>query len=154
MSDCNWQLLAFDALSTAQLFTLMQARQQVFIIEQQCIYPDLDDWDRQAWHLLATDENTQAPVLLAYLRLLPPGLRYAEASIGRVLTTQAARGLGLGHLLLQRILPEAERLYPGKGLRISAQQHLQGYYEAYGFETVSAPYDEDGIAHIEMLRAT
>jgi ElaA protein len=82
---------------------------------------------------------------------LPPGLRYQEASIGRVLTTTAARGMGLGHQLLQQVLPQVRRLFPEAGLRISAQQHLENYYAGYGFETVSAPYDEDGIAHIEML---
>jgi ElaA protein len=147
MSDIEWHFLSFDELSTEQLFELLKARQQVFIIEQECIYPDIDDWDREAWHLMAYKGSE----LLASLRLLPPGLRYQEASIGRVLTTTAARGMGLGHQLLQQVLPQVRRLFPEAGLRISAQQHLENYYAGYGFETVSAPYDEDGIAHIEML---
>jgi ElaA protein len=158
----NWHWLHFSQLSAAQLYAVLAARQQVFVLEQQCLYPDIDGLDLDAHHLLgyrddpagrAASANAAAgPQLCAYLRCLAPGVKFAEASLGRVLTTQAGRGTGAGRALLARGIEHASALYPHNGLRISAQQHLEKFYASFGFATVSAPYDEDGIAHVDMRR--
>ena len=148
----DWQLRPFDALSGAEVCTLLAARQQVFILEQRCLYADIDGLDQGAHHLLGWRTVAGQRQLAAYLRVLAPGARYAEMSLGRVLTTSAARGSGIGRELLSVGIAHAERLYPGQRIRIGAQQHLEAFYGGFGFATVSAPYDEDGIMHIDMLR--
>jgi ElaA protein len=148
----NWQCLPFAQLSNAQLYTVLAARQQVFVLEQQCLYPDMDGLDQSAHHLLGWSSSGADAQLLAYLRILAPGVKFTEASLGRVLTTAAGRGTGAGRELLARGIAEAEALYPGQRLRIGAQLYLEKLYASFGFVTVSAPYDEDGIAHIDMLR--
>jgi ElaA protein len=90
--------------------------------------------------------------LAAYLRCLAPGAKYEEMSLGRVLTTMAARGSGAGRELLARGIEYAERQHPGHRIRIGAQQYLEKFYQGFGFATISEPYDEDGIKHIDMLR--
>jgi ElaA protein len=148
----NWQCLRFDQLSNAQLYAVLAARQQVFVLEQQCLYEDMDGLDTSAHHLLGWSDGAEAPQLCAYLRILAPGVKFGEASLGRVLTTAAGRGTGAGRALLARGIAEAEVRYPGQGLRIGAQLYLEKFYASFGFVTVSVPYDEDGIAHIDMLR--
>lgn len=148
--EIRWRCCAFEALSVAELDAIYRARQQVFVIEQACAYLDADGADPQCWHLAAWSEAPGGP--LAYARIVPPGLKYAEASIGRVITSAAARGTGLGRELVRRAVHEAGALFPGHGLRISAQAHLQRFYGAFGFVPVGAEYLEDDIPHIEMLR--
>ena len=148
----DWQFLPFDALPREDLYAALAARQQVFILEQQCLYDDLDGLDQAAHHLLGWHAMAGQRQLAAYLRVLAPGAKYAEMSLGRVLTTRAARGGGLGRELLRVGIGHAERLHPGHGIRIGAQQHLEAFYASFGFATISAPYDEDGIMHIDMLR--
>lgn len=148
----DWQWLAFDDIPNADLYELLRQRQQVFVLEQQCLYPDLDGDDQAAHHLLAWRIENGQRELAAYLRCLAPGARYTEMSLGRVLTTQAARGLGIGRQLLEQGIAHAERLHPGHRIRIGAQAHLESFYASFGFATISAPYDEDGISHIDMLR--
>ena len=144
----QWQWSSFDQLSVADLYLVLQKRQEVFILEQTCFYPDLDDLDQDAWHLIGRREGK----LVAYLRCLAPGAKYSEMSLGRVLTTMDARGGGTGRQLLEQGIAHAERQFPGQRIRIGAQQHLEAFYASFGFATVSAPYDEDGILHIDMLR--
>jgi ElaA protein len=125
----------------------------VFVLEQQCFYNDFDGLDAAAHHLIGwrvTGEGTRE--LVAYLRVLAPGAKYDEMSIGRVLTTEAARGTGAGRELLARGIEYAVQLHPGHRIRIGAQQYLEAFYQSFGFETISAPYDEDGIMHVDMLR--
>lgn len=155
----NWQCLHFDQLSLAQLYAVLAARQQVFVLEQQCLYPDLDGLDQDAHHVLGWSDAAPAAVgqasarqLCAYLRCLAPGVKFAEASLGRVLTTPVVRGTGVGRELLRRGIAQAEVLYPSQRLRIGAQLYLENFYASFGFVTVSAPYDDDGIAHVDMLR--
>jgi ElaA protein len=138
----------FDALSAAQLYAVLKARQEVFMIEQACLYSDCDDRDADAWHVLGTDD---AGTLAAYLRILPPGNRYAEPSIGRVLTTAPFRGTGLGRALVAQGLAHCARLYPDHPIRILAQEYLLRFYASFGFSICSATIDEDGILHREML---
>jgi ElaA protein len=135
-STIDWQFSRFADLTPFDLYDVLAARQNVFILEQTCLYPDIDG-KRQ---------------LAAYLRVLAPGAKYDEMSIGRVITTPAARGSGAGRALLDQGITHAEALHPGHRIRIGAQQYLERFYASFGFQTVSAPYDEDGIMHIDMLR--
>ena len=152
MPQVVWQWKRFAELTPAELYALLAARAAVFVVEQQCAFQDLDSADERAWHLLGWASPNHAPMLAAYLRLVDPGRKYAEPSIGRVLTTAPFRGLGLGREAMHEGLARAASLYPGSPVRIGAQQRLERFYVELGFRTVSAPYDEDGIAHVEMLR--
>ena len=148
----DWQFSSFKDLGPADLYEVLAQRQQVFILEQACLYPDIDGLDPAAHHLLGWRTVEGKRQLVAYLRVLGPGVKYDEMSLGRVITTQAARGSGAGRALLARGIDCAEALYPGHRIRIGAQQYLEQFYQSFGFVTVSAPYDEDGIQHIDMLR--
>ncbi len=146
----RWRCCPFDDLSVRELQRIHHARQQVFVIEQNCPYLDADDVDEQSWHLAAWRDGEAQP--LAYARIVSPGVKYAVASIGRVITTAPARGTGLGRELVRRAVDQAEALFPGCGIRISAQAHLARFYGSFGFAPVGDEYLEDGIPHIEMLR--
>lgn len=148
----EWQWAAFGQLSVDDLYAALAVRQEVFILEQRCLYPDLDGIDRHAHHLLGWRRQDGGRVLAAYLRCVPPGVKYDEPSLGRVLSALSARGSGAGKLLLEEGLRRTEQLYPGCRIRISAQCYLQRFYESFGFRVTSEPYDEDGIPHVEMLR--
>lgn len=145
-SSIIWQCSSFDQLQTLPLYQILQLRAEVFVIEQNCIYQDMDDHDQQALHLLGYREDA----LICYTRLLPPGLKYTGASIGRVITRQSIRGEGLGKLLMQQSIRHCHESWPGQAISISAQQHLELFYNSLGFSTQSKPYNEDGIPHIEM----
>jgi len=148
----DWQWLAFDEIPRRDWYEVARQRQQVFILEQACLYPDLDGYDFDCHHLMAWRQEDGKRQLAAYLRCLPPGLKYEEMSLGRVLTTQAARGGGIGRELLAQGIRRAEAQHPGHAFRIGAQQYLEKFYAGFGFQTVTAPYDEDGIMHIDMVR--
>ncbi|WP_288130191.1 GNAT family N-acetyltransferase [Microbulbifer sp.] len=142
----------FDQLTPGELYEILRARQEVFTVEQDCAYQDADGMDQHAWHLCCWDSKSQAPALLSYLRVVFPGNKYNEPSIGRVLTSKSARGTGLGKELVQLGIAHTQREYPQTPIRISAQLYLKRFYEAFGFEQTSDAYDEDGIPHIEMVR--
>lgn len=144
----KWKWVAFASLSSEELTAIMKIRQQVFVVEQKCTSSDEDGLDGYSWHLMGwlNDE------LVAYLRVVFPGRKYAEPSIGRVLTLRSVRGKGFGQMLLAEGVRHSLIEYPGASIRISAQQHLERFYGEVGFETVSEPYDEEGIQHVEMLR--
>lgn len=146
----RWRCCPFEALGARELQRIHRARQQVFVVEQNCVYLDADEADEVSWHLAAWRDGTAE--LLAYARIVPPGVKYAEASIGRVITSAAARGTGLGRELVRRAVEQAEAIFPGRGIRISAQAHLARFYASFGFASVGDEYLEDGIPHIEMLR--
>ena len=148
----DWQLSSFNDLTPADLYEVLAQRQDVFILEQTCLYPDIDGLDPVAHHLLGWRTVDGKRRLAAYLRILGPGVKYDEMSLGRVITTKAERGSGAGRLLLAEGIACAERLHPGHRIRIGAQQYLEKFYLGFGFYTVTAPYDEDGIMHIDMLR--
>ena len=143
---------SFKELTIDQLYELLQLRSEVFVVEQTCYYQDLDDKDRHpgARHLLGYHEGR----LAAYLRILPRGVSYPEhQSIGRVVTSDAVRGQGAGHQLLQHGVELCLSQDAELSIKISAQEHLQGYYGRQGFVTVSDVYLEDGIDHVAMVRA-
>lgn len=150
--ELQWQWCAFDKLETTALYALMVARQEVFVVEQKCPYPDLDGRDVIAHHLLGWDTTGDKPRLAAYLRTLPPKTRFAEPSIGRVLTTAAYRSQRLGHPLMAQGIVHAVQTYGQQPIRLFAQSHLQGFYAKHGFVGVGEEYPEDGIPHREMLR--
>jgi ElaA protein len=147
----QWRACRFDQLSLRELQNIYMARQQVFSVEQNCAYLDADGHDEQAWHVAAWSPAHQVP--LAYARLLAPGVKYVEPSIGRVVTTSAARGVGLGRELVKRAIALSRELYPGLGIRISAQSRLERFYEEMGFAVAGDRYMEDGIPHTEMVWA-
>ena len=153
----SWKCAAFTELTTRELYEILQVRAEVFVVEQACAFQDMDGADFQAWHLMGrfpspSGEGQGGGPLVAYARLIPAGIKFAEPSIGRVITTGAARGRGLGRPLMAEALSQAGKLWPGRALRIGAQQRLEAFYQSLGFATASAPYDEDGILHVEMLR--
>lgn len=146
----RWDFLAFDQLDVHTLYAVLRLRTEVFVLEQQCLFQDMDDTDQQAMHLLGRDG---AGRLSGYARCFGPGAKFAEASIGRVITAPHARGSGAGHVLMREAIGRLHNHWGPQPIRIGAQARLRAFYEAHGFAVASAPYDEDGIPHIEMLRA-
>lgn len=144
----RWQSVRFDQLNTSTLYKILKLRQEVFAVEQNSVYQDVDGNDFDALHVLGTYQEE----IVAYCRILPPGVRYPEASIGRVLTAKSARGNGTGRALMKCALSLCTEQHPSSGVRISAQLYLEPFYQSFGFASCSAPYDEDGIPHIEMLK--
>lgn len=144
-----WDWYRWQDLDRGRLYELLRARQDVFVVEQNCPYPDIDGKDAVAWHLIGRD-GPSAP-LLASARVFAPGDYYEEAAIGRILTTAAGRGRGLG----LAIMAECHRFVAeqfGSGIRLNGQAYLKDFYEGLGYAVVTGPYDEDGIPHYEMLR--
>lgn len=150
MTALDWRWKRFDALDVHELQGIYMARQKVFAVEQACAFLDADGCDDRAFHLSAWSVGEREP--LAYARVVDPGVKYAEASIGRVLTAGTARGTGLGRVLMRRAIERAQGVWPGAAIRISAQSRLEAFYAGFGFDVVGERYLEDGIAHTEMLR--
>lgn len=144
----NWRWCRFHELGVDDLYDALALRCRVFIMEQGA-YQDPDGLDRVSWHLLGRDE---AGVLQAYLRVVDPGQKFAEPSIGRVITSPEVRGSGLGRVLIGEGVARCAAAWPGRAIRISAQSHLARWYGSYGFARVGDDYLEDGIPHCEMLR--
>ncbi|ASZ09832.1 GNAT family N-acetyltransferase [Chitinophaga pendula] len=143
----NWIVKPFDTLTGTEVYNILHLRNEVFVLEQQCPYLDTDYSDQKALHLMGLNDQG---LLVAYARLFAPGIKYEEASIGRVVTAPAARGTGAGKLLIEKALQELEAHY-GKGpVKIGAQQYLTRFYNGFGFEQTSEMYLEDNIPHIEM----
>lgn len=148
----HWKLAAFDALSLTELYALLQLRAEVFVVEQNCVFQDVDGSDGVAMHLLGTQTVAgQGEQLVAYARLFPAGVKFAEASIGRVVTRTSARGNGLGHALIRQAITAVHTQWGPQPIRIGAQARLKDYYCQHGFVDVGLPYIEDGIDHIEMV---
>lgn len=150
MTSIAWRWARFPELGVDDLYDALQLRCLVFILEQGP-YLDPDGLDRSSWHLLGRHD---AGALVAYLRVVDPGRKYAEPSIGRVVTDAALRGQGLGRALMAEGVAGCERQWPGRALRISAQSHLERFYATLGFVRVGDNYLEDNIPHVEMLRST
>jgi ElaA protein len=144
----QWDLKSFDTLSNHELYEVLRLRSDVFIIEQNCIFQDLDGKDQKCHHLLGTQDG----MLMAYSRIVPPGLSYTDPSIGRILTSPQGRGKMYGLELMERSIAVLEEMYGKSTIRIGAQLYLKKFYESFQFRQSSEIYDEDGIAHIEMTR--
>lgn len=143
------QIKTFDELTVRQLYDILNLRNLVFVVEQNCPYLDTDAADSRAHHVAIYGDNGE---LAAYARIFSPGIKYPEASIGRVVVAPVHRGTHLGHLLMEHAVKAVEALYGTGTITISAQAHLQQFYTKHGFETVSGEYLEDDIPHVEMIR--
>ena len=146
-----WYHKYFNDLTTKELYQILQLRNEVFIVEQNCPFQDLDDKDFKCFHLIGFDTDSQK--IMAYTRIVPAGISYTEASIGRVVTSPQARGGGIGKVLMEKSIQILEELYGGVSIRIGAQYYLKKFYESLDFEQVNEIYLEDGIEHILMDRA-
>jgi ElaA protein len=144
----TYVLKPFSELTPHELYAILQLRNEVFVVEQNCVYQDADNKDQQALHFMGWNENK----LTAYTRIIPPGVVYPEPSIGRVVTSPAERGTGIGKLLMEETLKQIYNLYGNTPIRIGAQFYLQKFYTSLGFQQTSAVYLEDGIEHIEMIK--
>jgi ElaA protein len=143
----DWKLLTFEQCSKEQLYELLELRNRVFIVEQGDPYPDLDGWDQKAIHILGYEDN----VLVAYSRLLPPGLKRKEAVLGRVCSAKTHRNGGMGNKMLELRLDHLRKHYPGCTVYTSLQVYRQAKYESLGFKTTSEPYIDGKILHIDMM---
>ena len=143
----TWVCKPFGELSADELYAILQLRSAVFVVEQQCVFLDADDKDQPSFHLMGWEDA----VLVAYTRLVPPGVAYEEPSIGRVVTAITARGSGIGRLLMQRSITECKKLFGARTIRIGAQLYLKEFYGSLGLIPTGGIYPEDGIDHIHML---
>ena len=144
----NWVIKKFDELSSKELYAIMQLRNEVFVVEQNCVYQDADNKDQSSYHLMGLQEDRK---LIAYTRLLPPGLAYIEPSIGRVVTSPAARRSGTGRELMKKSIEQVHQLYGNTPIKIGAQLYLLSFYTSLGFQQTSGIYLEDNIEHVEMV---
>ena len=148
MTSIDWKIKTFSELTTVELYEIIKARVNVFVVEQDCPYPDLDDYDQKAIHLWAEKEGE----VLAYCRIFDKGIKYPETSIGRVVTTENGRGTGLGKQLISYAIDIIENRLRTSEVRISAQDYLLKFYSDFGFQDTGKKYLEDNIPHTEMFR--
>ena len=144
----EWCLKKFHELTLDELYAILQLRSKVFIVEQNCIYNDVDGKDQLAWHLLGKEDGQ----LVAYTRILPPGIVYSDPAIGRVVIAPSKRSSGLGRELMKLSIEHCEKLFGNTSITVSAQAYLKKFYESLGFFAVGDEYLDDGIPHIEMTR--
>lgn len=150
MQNIYWKWKSFHELSNEEIFDIFAVRQTVFVVEQDCPYQDVDQLDKTSFHLMGKDKAGQ---IIAYARLNPPGSRFKEPSIGRVLAIRSSRGSGLGRQIVKETLSKCIQLYQGFDIRISAQVYLINFYGEFGFISQGEAYDEDGIEHIDMVKS-
>lgn len=143
----NWQCKFFDELSVDELYAILQLRNEVFVVEQNCVYQDADSKDKLSYHITGWKNDA----LIAYTRLIPPGVVYAESSIGRVVTSFAYRKTGAGKELMNQSIKTCKKLFREKPIKIGAQLYLKKFYLSFGFVQTSEIYLEDNIQHIEMI---
>ena len=146
--NLRWEWKPFNELSAEEMYTVLCVRQEVFVLEQECLYLDADGKDRKSFHLMGFDGSE----LMAYARIVEPGVSYEEVSIGRILSSKKARRTGAGIELMNEALSRIEAIYGKVPVRISAQSYLEKFYKKFGFEPTGKEYLEDEIPHMEMLR--
>jgi ElaA protein len=144
----SWLIKKFDELSLDELYAILQLRNLVFAIEQNCVYPDMDNKDQPSYHFMGWKND----ILIAYSRIIPPGVAYTEPSIGRVVVSPSARGEGFGKQLMELSLEHIYKLFGETPVKISAQVYLIKFYNDLGFHISGNAYIEDGLEHIEMVR--
>jgi ElaA protein len=145
-----WTCKKFEELTVEELYGLLRLRSEVFVVEQNCVFLDMDNKDQYCDHLMGWDEDK----LVGYARIVPAGISYVESAIGRIVSSPAARGLGIGRELLRESISALYRIHGKQVIRIGAQYYLKGFYESFGFKQAGKVYLEDGIEHIEMLLIT
>lgn len=143
----NWHVKKMSELTPKQLYAIMRVRVDVFVVEQKCPYPELDGYDEEALHLFLKSKEQ----IIAYARLLPSGSRYGVASIGRVLVTKPFRREGYGKQLMEKAIFYIQSNWEETHIQIQAQTYLQHFYESLGFRSITSPYLEDHIPHIDMV---
>lgn len=148
MEKIDWSLKKFDELSAKEMYEILKLRSEVFVVEQNCVFLDMDNKDQFAHHLQARIEGN----LAAVVRILPPGLAYDEPSIGRVVSSPRYRRKGVGIALMNTAIEETIALYGACNIKIGAQLYLKKFYESFGFVQCSETYLEDDIPHIKMIR--
>ena len=146
--NIEWQLKKFDDLTPHQLYAIIHLRNEVFVVEQNCVFQDADLRDPACFHLMGFEDKK----LIAYTRIVPAGKIYDQVSIGRVVTSPSVRGNGSGRELMEQSITAAYTLFGKQPIKIGAQLYLKNFYESLGFEQVSDVYLEDGIEHIYMLK--
>jgi ElaA protein len=144
----NWKYKNFNQLTPYELYDSLRLRSEVFVVEQNCVFLDTDNVDKDCFHLFGYHQNK----LLAYARIVPPGIVYKEPSIGRVVTSPSVRKNGIGKQLMQQSIAAVTELYGEVSIKIGAQFYLKNFYESFGFYQISEVYLEDGIEHIYMLK--
>jgi ElaA protein len=145
----NWSFKKFDNLTPNELYSVLQLRNEVFVVEQNCVFQDADNKDQDSHHLMGWDDE----VLVAYSRIVPPGIAYDSfPSIGRVVTSPKLRRSGIGKILMQQSIEHLQKLLGESSIKLGAQLYLKNFYESFGFVQSSDVYMEDGIPHIEMVR--
>lgn len=145
----RWRLIKFQDLTNQELYEVLKLRTDVFVVEQICPYPELDNKDQLAFHFCGYNSENR---LTAYCRILSPGISYEEASIGRVLVSEKGRGLNYGKVLMDLAIEITHNLFQNTDIRIGAQCYLEKFYGNLGFNPASESYIEDGIPHLEMLK--
>ena len=140
---------SFDELTIYELHDIMQLRSEVFVVEQDCVYQDIDGKDQQALHVFGLKKNK----LVAYTRCFPPGIYFDQAAIGRVVVLMKERKYGYGHLIIKASIKAIQTHYNTTNIKLSAQTHLNKFYESHGFSKVGEGYLEDGIPHIAMVKS-
>lgn len=151
----NWNIKLFNQLTTDELYDLLKLRIDVFVVEQECFYPDLDeiDRDKDTLHVFAYKSNGERDEMVAYCRVLAPDIAYkGESAIGRVIVSESVRGQKVGYDLMNHAIEQVKTLWPNNKCHISAQQHLANFYQNLGFKQITEMYLEDDIPHIGMLR--
>lgn len=146
--NLEWKIKRFEALSTKELYDLLQLRAEVFIVEQNCVYQDIDGKDEKALHLIGEDKGE----MVAYARLFKPNDYFEQASIGRVVVKEHSRSKKLGHILMREAIQVIKTHFDQRKITISAQLYLKKFYESHGFIQTSDMYLEDDIPHIEMKK--
>lgn len=144
----QWQLQKFEDLSGKEVHEILAVRQEVFVVEQECVYLDADNLDYSSYHLTGRTEEGE---ICGYARINFPGSRYAEPSIGRLLIRKKFRSQGLAKKVLEMTVAKCFEQYPESNIKISAQLYLKKFYTEIGFAAIGLPYDEDGIEHINMI---
>lgn len=144
----KWVLKKFNDLTPDELYAILRLRSEVFVVEQNCVFLDMDNKDQLCCHLMAWQHEK----LVGYTRLVPPGISYELPSIGRVVSSPSVRDTGTGKLIMLKSIEEIYHLFGKTSIRIGAQLYLKKFYESFGFVQTGDVYDEDGIAHIEMTR--
>ena len=145
--NISWYCKAFNSLTPDELYSILQLRNEVFIVEQNCVYQDCDNKDLQSYHFMGWQQNK----LVAYTRLIPAGVAFAEMSIGRVVTSPSIRGSKIGKQLMLRSIEKLHELFGKSKIKIGAQLYLKSFYESLGFIKCSDVYLEDDIEHIKMI---
>ena len=143
----NWNCKSFDELNVHELYAILRLRTEVFVVEQNCVFQDMDNKDQSSYHICGWQNGE----LVAYTRLVPAGVSYTEASIGRVITAPSARRTGMGKELMQYSIEKLYERWGKQSIKLGAQLYLKKFYESFGFQQTSDIYIEDGIPHIEML---